>query len=363
MRRAALARCWLVALSSLGLSRPLAAQDTPPDLEAVLDAAPEGDVEHELAVPFAAAQEPVDEESFDEESVDEEHTPRVTTPFTDLRLGRDDAGLGDGAWASASVFAGLVRNDAIVMGAVDLGVRFAIGEDARASLDWGFAFADTRVRGAYGGATTAEPFDMRLGRVEGRNADLRFEWLPRLTDSVRFGFGLGAAIPVAATTSLPNNATSQAALDASTLVHEAYLASFGADRPWRFRPERAAVYVPLTLVFALADNTVLTFDAAAALGVRVLGGMGAELLGDLQLGAELGSAVASSLRLGGRLSVTALALGTTASAAQPAAEAWARLELAPISVLARVTLGVGGPYGVGGDFVGWGAHLGAAASF
>ncbi len=288
---------------------------------------------------------------------------RPRGPFDDLRLGRDDAGLGDGAWLAASVFSGSVRDDAITMGALDLGLRLALGEDARASLDWGIAFADTHVRGAYLGSNVPEPFDARLGRVEARNPDLRFEWTPRVSERVRVGVGLGAAIPVAATTTLPWDAPSESRFDASALVHEAYLASHGADRPWRFRPERAALYAPLSLALALSDDAVLAFDGAFAFGFRVLGGMGFEVLEDVQLGAELGGTLAPWLRLGARLNVTALALTTPSEAVQPSAEGWARLEFDPISVLARGTLGLGGPYGVGSDFVGWGVVLGASATF
>lgn len=284
----------------------------------------------------------------------------------DLRLGLDDSGLGDGAWLTLGLFAGTVHSgtpDAITMGTVDLGLRLALTEDARVSFDWGFAAADTRVRGAYVGPTTNEPFDAQHGRVEGRNADLTFEWLPRIGRDVRFGFGVGVAIPVAATTRLPSDAATQAVFDASTLVHDAYLAQHGGHRPWRYRPERVGVYVPLTLAIAFSDQTVLVADLAAALGVRVLGGMGNEILGDVTGGLELGVEVVDFLRVGGRVNVTALALGTSSAAAQPSAELWTRLELDPISVLLRGTLGLGGPFGVGSDFAGWGLHLGVAATF
>ena len=295
--------------------------------------------------------------------------PRGDEPtrlIDDLRLGLDDSGLGNGVWLTGGLFAGDVHTatpDAITMGTFDLGLRLALTEDARVSFDWGFAVADTRVRGAYMGPTTTDPFDTKHGRVEGRNADLTFEWLPSLGRDVRFGFGVGVAVPVAATTRLPSDAATQSVFDASTLVHDAYLAQHGGYRPWRYRPERVAVYVPLTLAIAFSDQLVLVADVAAAVGVRVLGGMGNEVLGDVTGGVELGVEVADFLRLGGRVNVTALALGTTTAASQPSAELWSRLELDPISVLLRGTLGLGGPFGVGSDFAGWGLHLGVAASF
>ncbi|MBN8609819.1 MAG: hypothetical protein J0L92_04515 [Deltaproteobacteria bacterium] len=315
------------------------------------------DTDAESVPPLAT----VEEAAEDSTPVDVEPARRLRW-LDDLRLGLDDSGLDDAAWVSFGVFAGDVRNDAITMGTIDVGLRLAIAPDARATLDWGVAFADAHVRGAYNGATV-EPFDARTGRVEGRNADLRFEWLPLVGRDVRFGFGVGVAVPVAATTRLPFDAASQADFDASSLTHEAYLAQNGAYRAWRYRPERVAVYVPLTLAIALSDDAVLALDGAGAVGVRVLGGMGQEVLGDLVLGAEIGAGVASFLRLGARAQVAALAVGTPSSAAQPSVEGWARLELAPVSVLVRATLGLGGPYGVGSDFVGWGLHAGAGAVF
>jgi len=79
----------------------------------------------------------------------------------DLRLGLEESGLGDGVWLTTGVFAGDVHAsapDSLTMGSFDLGLRLAISEDARASLDWGFAVADARVRGAYVGTSTNEPF-------------------------------------------------------------------------------------------------------------------------------------------------------------------------------------------------------------
>lgn len=352
--------------------------ETPPDeplVTAESDTATEAGAATEVGAVTSVEARPLDavdtdaesvppatiEEAAEESTVDVEPAPRMRM-LDDLRLGLDDSGLDDAAWVSLGVFAGDVRNDAITMGTIDVGLRLAIAPDARASLDWGVAFADAHVRGAYNGATI-EPFDARTGRVEGRNADLRFEWLPLVGRDVRFGFGVGVAVPVAATTRLPFDAASQADFDASSLVHEAYLAQNGAYRAWRYRPERVAVYVPLTLAIALSDDAVLAFDGAGAVGVRVLGGMGQEVLGDLVLGAEIGAGVASFLRLGARAQVAALAVGTSSSAAQPSVEGWARLELAPVSVLVRATLGLGGPYGVGSDFVGWGLHAGAGFVF
>jgi hypothetical protein len=313
----------------------------------------------ELAVPTEPEQAPLEEAS--------EALPAGSVRLIDdLRLGLDDSGLGNGAWLTAGLFSGTVHAatpDSITMGTFDLGLRLAITHDARVSLDWGVAVADTHVRGTYVGPTTNEPYDARHGRVEARNADLTFEWLPMLGADARFGFGVGVAVPVAAATRLPSDAQSQAVFDASVLVHDAYLAQYGGYRPWRYRPERVAVHVPLTLALTLFEDILLVADVAAAIGVRVLGGMGSEVLGDVSGGVDLGVRLAPIFRFGGRVNVTALSLGTSSAAAQPSAELWARLELDPISVLLRGTLGLGGPFGVGSDFAGWGLHIGAAATF
>lgn len=284
-------------------------------------------------------------------------------PIDLLPTGLEDAGLGHGAWVSVGVFGGEVRDDAISLATVDFGLRLAISAEARASLDWGLAHADARVRGAYTSPTLVEPFNVRRARLETRNADFRFDWMPRLGPDVRLGVGLGAAIPIAATSRLPSDAPSQADFDASVLAHEAYLASRVGLRAWRYRPERAAIYLPVAIAIAPAEQVLLVVEAAAALGLRVLGGMGEEFLGDLLLSADLGISVLPELRLGARGSLAGLALGTRDQAAQPSAEAWARIELRPVSVLVRASLGIGGPYGLGSNFAGWGAHAGASVAF
>ncbi len=288
--------------------------------------------------------------------------PQRPRTIEDLRLGRDDDGIGrsGSVWVGTGIFGADVRNDSILLSHLDLGLTFGIGRDARVSLDWGVAFASTRVRGSYVSPTTNEPFDARLDRVEARNADLTFEWLPFVSTDVRVGVGLGVAIPVAAGTRLPSSAETQSLLDASTLVHEAYLASNGGWYPWRYRPERVGLYLPLTVAIALDPDTLLSFEGAGGLGFRVLGGMGQEIEGDLMLAADLGSAVLPELRLGLRASVAALALGMPTAGVQPAVEPWLRIQLAPVSILVRGTLGLGGPYGLGSDFPGWGAHAGVA---
>jgi hypothetical protein len=172
--------------------------------------------------------------------------------------------------------------------------------------------------------------------------------------------GVGVAIPVAAGTRLPSSPETQAALDASLLVQEAYLAAHGGWYAWRYRPERAGLFVPVTVAVALSPEALLTLHAAGALGFRVLGGSGPDVEGDASFAADLGASVMPELRLGLRTSVSALALGLPEAGAQPAVEPWARLHLAPVDVLVRATVGLGGPYGVGSSFVGWGAHLGAS---
>jgi hypothetical protein len=315
--------------------------------------------------------------------------PRRHRTVDDLRLGREDAGFGSpgSAWAAGGLFGGSMRDDSLLMAYVDLGLRLGIGRDARVALDWGVAFADTNVLGVYVSPTTTEPFGARVLRTEARNADLTFEWMPFVSDDVRVGVGVGVAIPVAAGTRLPSSPETQAALDASTLVQEAYLASNGGWYAWRYRPERAAVYLPVTVAIALGPDTLLSLEGAAALGFRVLGGSGCpadsapgascDVAGDVMLAADIGTAFLPELRMGVRASLAALALGIPNADVQPAIEPWTRIELAPISILLRGTLGIGGPYGVGGaasrdllgrmvpagSFVGWGLHASVGVDF
>lgn len=355
---------WVIA-AGLVLATPVRAEEPRAALEAPPESEPEAEPEPEpdpqpVAAPTLLS-EPVSEPTryAASEELASPHAPRM---IEDLRLGRDDDGSGvrTALWASAGVFSGAVRDDTITMGWLDVGLRLGIGREARVAFDWGVAFAETRVVGVYTSPMTEQPFVAGVNRAEARNADLTFEWTPFVSDDVRVGFGVGVAIPVAAGTRLPSSPETQAALDASLLTQEAYLAAHGGWYAWRYRPERAGLFVPVNVAIALSPEVLLSIHAAPALGLRVLGGSGPDVEGDASFAADLGASVMRELRLGLRASVSALALGLPEAAAQPAVEPWARLELAPISVLARATVGLGGPYGVGSSFVGWGAHLGAS---
>ncbi len=348
-------------------SEPVAATESEP--VAVAESEPVAVAESEPVAVTAAESEPVAVTATESEPMSEPMSEPIAAPVVsrpraieDLRLGREDSGLGNALWLSGGVFGGDVRNDSVIASTIDLGIRLALARDARVSLDWGVAIAETRVRGAYTSPTTVEEFDTEHTRVEARNADLALEWVPFVSSDVRVGVGAGVAIPVAATTRLPSDAQTQSLLDASSLVHEAYLAANGGVYAWRYRPERVAVYLPVSLSISLGPDTALSFEGAAALGVRVLGNLGPELLGDVVLAADLGTSFFPQLRMGVRASAAGLDLGTATSAVQPAVAAWSRIELAPVSILLRADVGLGGPYGVGSSFAGWGLHAGASVA-
>lgn len=280
-----------------------------------------------------------------------------------LNLGHEDHGAGStfGTWGSVGFFSGNLGNDAATVATFDLGMRIGLGTDAALTVDWGLALAATRVRGEYVTVMSNTPYDVQTERVEARNADFTFEYAPQLSTTLRLSVGLGVAVPVAAGAQSPaTNANTAAQLEASRLAQDVYLATNGGWYAWRYRPERAAVFLPLGVAVRLTPQTHLAVEGAVALSIPILGGTENALSGDAMLAADVGHDVLSELRIGARVSVAALNLGLVSSSVQPTVEPWIRYRITDVSLLLRGTLPIAGRYGLGSDFPGWGVHLGAS---
>lgn len=291
--------------------------------------------------------------------------PRVqaSTIEPHLNLGREDHGSGApfGAWGSVGFFSGNIGNDSATAATFDLGMRIGLGTDAALTVDWGLAFATTRVRGEFVTVMSSTPYDVQTERVEARNADFTFEYAPQLSETVRFSIGLGVAVPVAAGAQSPaTNANGAAQIEASRLTQAVYLATNGGWYAWRYRPERGALFLPVGVAIRLSPETELSVEGAVAVSVPVLGGTETALSGDAMLAADLGHDVLPDLRLGARVSLAALNLGLMSSGVQPTVEPWIRYRVTDVSLLLRGTLPIAGPYGLGSEFSGWGVHLGAS---
>lgn len=284
----------------------------------------------------------------------------------DLRLGSDDDGYADRIAGSLAVngFLGEVddghaRSDRALLVSFDVGLRIGFGREARFRANWGVAYGLGTFVGTFTTTSSSTTYVLDRERVEARNPDFVFEWVPTLAPGIRFGAGIGAAIAMAGLTSIPIDTQTQADLDSSYLVHATYAASHGMWNDWRYRAERIGLFVPLTLAIELTPETVFRAEAAAAIGVPVIGTVRGEgnVDGTLQAAVEIGHAVTPELRLGGQAALVAHSLGQSSEGVQPSIAPWARLELGHASALARVTLPLGGDHGLGSWFPAWGVML------
>ena len=320
-----------------------------------------------LAVALAASTTRAqDAEASDDgaSSVVESRGPR--TAQDDRRFGHPDHGGGEtfAAWGSAAIFSGRLIGADVTAVTGDVGMRLGMLDgDGRMSLDWGFVYAITRVRGSFGMAGSEERYDRELERVEAGNPVLAFDW-SHLFGPVRFGLGLGVAIPVAARSNVPGNVDAAAERQASEVAHATYAAMHGAWNPWRTFAERAAWIVPLHLALE-ADMVAILIEVAGAVTVPVLGGTrGIE--GVMQAAVDASFAVAPWARVGARAQIVVFQIGASGSAgteAQPSVEAYGRFEFEPAFFTVRGVMDFAGPYGFGGAASGgWAIHLGGGAA-
>ncbi|MDW8246913.1 MAG: hypothetical protein RMJ84_10075 [Sandaracinaceae bacterium] len=254
--------------------------------------------------------------------------------------------------------------DRLTLFALDFGFSLPVSQELMVSMDWGLAWASTHVRGLYRGARHTETYEMIHEHTEARNADLRFELRPWAHTHGELVIGLGAVVPLAGTPQSPANAFSQGIYDASLFAYEGYLAQRAAEHPWKYRPERTAVHLPIKLILHPLPISRITIESYGALGIRILGGTGDEFLFDLGGSIEGQLFPFDWFNTALRVSLVSLALGTRDG---PALQSGVhlRFEAKPLaSIPLRMGLeghlGLSGPYRVDGPCPGW--SLGAGLS-
>lgn len=252
-----------------------------------------------------------------------------------------------------------------VMLYTDIAVRYGITRDARARVDWGFAYTTSHVAGDFADTmTTSMHYDAQVERVEARNPVLTVEWAP-VIGSTRFSFGAGVAAPTAAGENVPTNVDLAPAYDASILAHDLMLATAGGLSPWRYRRERFGVFIPLAFSFPLEQITI-TIEGAAAIAAPVTGaGRNVPVTGDLQADVQISGDVIPELRLGARFAIALLAIGANAAPGtivQPSATGFARLRLDPGFLEASVLADLGGYYGLGSAGGVWSVTVGGGVT-
>jgi hypothetical protein len=295
------------------------------------------------------------------------------SPLQDLRLGeaRDGRAPRLQGWASFAFFSGPTAGGSSLLVAPSFGARLALTEEIDAAFDWTVGYGAIHVVGEHRRAIgEPEPYDERVERVEAGNPTLALGWTRALGRDLVLRLGVGVALPVAAMTQAPTDARTAAVRAASEVAHETMLGMHGALDPWRFLPERLAFFVPLRIAFG-GGAWIGALDAAGGWTVPVLGGSGGSE-GVVQLGGEVGVAIAAQLRAGVRASIVGWRIGGPVTAAacrigeavprvQPALEPWMRVALGPAYGVLRATMDVGCDLGLGSATPVWTIHIGGGA--
>jgi hypothetical protein len=348
-----------IASDGAAVAPPPPTEPAPSEPEVIPAETPASEVS-ELASPEEAVAEPEAEATPDPYA-------SLVPGVADMRLADVDDGIDDlfAAWASERVFSGPTPVGSSLMLHTQLGARFGITRDARARIDWGFAYSSSHVVGDFADTTTSTMhYDTHVDRVEAQNPALTFEWAPMI-DSTRFSFGVGATAPTAAGENIPMNVDTAAAYDASSVTHELMLAANGGLTPWRFRRERMGVFIPLSFLFPL-ERITIAIDGAAAISAPVIGaGRGVPVTGDLTADVQITGDLLPELRLGARFAIALLDIGASTAPGtivQPSATGYVRLRIDPVFLVASILADVGGRYGLGSGGGVWSVTLGGGAA-
>jgi hypothetical protein len=245
----------------------------------------------------------------------------------------------------------------------ELGVRFGITSDARARVDWGFAYASSHVVGTYTDTTGMVPYDTHVDRVEAQNPSLQFEWAP-VIGSTRFSFGLGVAAPTAAGENVATNVDAAAVYDASSTTAELMLAASGGLGAWRYRRERMGLFVPISFLFPIEQITI-AIEGAAAISAPVIGAGPVPVTGDLQADLQIAGDLVPEVRLGARFGIALLDIGSSrapGTIVQPSATGFVRVRLDPGFLLASILADLGGYYGLNSSGGVWAITVGGGVA-
>jgi hypothetical protein len=386
---------WIVALAFvLGASAPAAAQTAEPTSTSTSTPAPTSEPaptaaptsEPAATAPASALSAP------DAAPADAATEPDASAPVrdrvhqaegvADARLANLEDGVGErfAAWVSERFFTGAIPSvdpqyttstdglhdrDATML-LTEVGLRFSLTSEIRARADWGFAFSSSHVAATFiqAAPNPGLAYDARTQRVEARNPVLAIEWTP-VIDNMRLSIGLGTAAPTAAGENLPTNAPDAVQWDASRMTHRLMVQTAGGLAPWRYRPERFALFLPVSFYFPV-DALTIGIEGAASLSGLVIGAErldGAQFAGDFSAAVHIAGDVTPEVRLGARFAVALLDVhpitivtitppssmpAGIGAVAQPSATAYVRLRFDPVFVVASFLANFGGRAGVGG---------------
>ena len=241
----------------------------------------------------------------------------------------------------------------------EFGLRLRPDSGLALDVSWGLAIAATSVAGVVENGGERTPFEGQPTRVDPGNPIVQIGYSGRVAENVHLEMGLGAAVPLAARAQVGADGPTFAERAGSEASHRAAMAMRGYWAPWRWAPERFALFVPLEVA---ADVGALTLEVQGALGVMVpvLGGRGVDPDVVVQLAAGLSGRLGQMVVVGGWLRGVGAPLGVTlpgldsdGEAASEAfvfsAEPWVRVRVAPAEVSLRVVVNFNGADGVAGD--------------
>jgi hypothetical protein len=347
-----------------------AVEESPPvvegEVEREAEVESEGEVESEREAEVESEGEVESELEAEAEAESQPEPTNLVPGVADARLAQTDDGIDEifAAWASERLFTGPTRSGSSLMLHTELGVRFGITRDARARVDWGFAFTSSHVQGLFADTpTTTVPYDGQVERVEAQNPTLQLEWAP-VIGTTRFSFGLGVAAPTAAGENIATSVTQAAVYDASSITHELMLAATGGLGAWRYRRERMGLFLPLSFLFAIEQITI-AIEGAAAISAPVTGAGPVPVTGDLQADLQISGDLIPEVRLGARFAIALLDIGASrapGTIVQPSATGFVRVRLDPGFLIASILADLGGYYGLNSQGGVWAITLGGGAA-
>jgi len=280
-----------------------------------------------------------------------------------------------GVWLEAG-FSGGGRGDerAEFVASPEFGLRLRAGDGVVLDASWGLSVAATSVEGEVSIGGEMVRFRGRPTRIDPGNPVLQLLYSGAVASNVHLEVGVGAGVPTAARSQVGSDNPTLSERSASQVSHRAAMAMRGYWSPWRWAPERFALFVPARVAASFGE-LALDFDLALGVMVPVLGGRGVDADVIVQLGAGVGGQVAEPLFLGVRLRGVGAPLGVIVPGVDPegsdasdrvvfSAEPWVRLSVDPVQLSLRAVVTLNGADGVAGErapavaaFLGVGAEV------
>lgn len=287
-----------------------------------------------------------------------EGPPSPSASSTSLRM---PDGKRLGAWLELGMTSGGPDGSSVVAFTPEVGLRYRVAESVVADVSWGLVVARTQVAAHTEAGGRVVSYDRKITRVEPGNPILHGAFSPSFGDDLRLEVGLGVAVPTASRAEIGSERDPLSARHASEVAHRAALAMRGYWSPWRWAPERFALFLPIRVDVPIvragpARAQGMVADIGLAVEADLAVGLMLPVLGDQTQ--EPDFIVQGALGIGGRvagplcLGVRVRAVGAATGAVVPddlvsSAEPWVRLRFDPAHLQMRASLTLNGTDGLG----------------